>query len=151
MERQGVDEGAAKEFSLGMAALAIDDTLTALAHLERALRQYDHPGWHSYLGYCIAKERGQYRKGLELCQSSLAVEPGHPAHLLNLGRVHLLNGNKVEALRILREAATKGGGPELVRLLESLGTRGTPLIPMLSRKNPINRYLGLLLNRLGLR
>ena len=32
-----------------------------------------------------------------------------------------------------------------------LGTRTPPLIPMLSRKNPLNRYLGILLNRLGFR
>src|SRR5512138_2089079 len=114
MENQAAAE---KEFALGVAAIAADDTLTALAHLERAVRLLDHPAWHSYLGYCIAKERGQYRKGLDLCLSSLASEPDHPAHLLNLGRVHLISGDKVEAIRVLREGMAKGGGPEIVQLL----------------------------------
>jgi Flp pilus assembly protein TadD len=142
---------AEKEFANGVAALAVEDTLTALACLERALRLQDNPGWHSYLGYCIAKERGQLRRGLELCQSSLAVEPDHPGHLCNLGRVHLIGGDKMEALRVLREGMAKGGSPELIRLLETLGTRKPSLFPMLHRDNPLNKYLGLILSRLGLR
>jgi Flp pilus assembly protein TadD len=151
MEHQEVAEGAKKEFELGVAALAAEDTLTALVHIERALRMQDHPGWYSCLGYCIAKERGQYRKGLELCMSSLAAEPDHPGHFFNLGQVHLVSGNKVEALRVLREGMAKGGSPEFVRLLERLGTRKASLFPMLSRNNFLNKYLGMLLSRLGLR
>lgn len=151
MEHQEAAEGAAKEFALGMAALAVEDTLTALGHLERALRLRDYPGWHSYLGYCIAKERGQHRKGRELCLSSLAEEPDHPGHFYNLGRVQLISGDKAAALRVLREGMAKGGSPELVRLLESLGKRSAPAFSLLSRTNRLNKYLGLLLSRLGLR
>lgn len=151
MEHQAVADGAEKEFALGMAALAADDTLTALACLERALKLRDNPGWYSYLGYCIAKERGQQRRGLELCLSSLAVEPAQPVHLYNLGRVHLVSGDRGEALRVLREGMAKGGSPEIIRLLETLGTRKPSLFPMLHRDNPLNKYLGIILNRLGLR
>jgi len=143
--------GAEKEFALAQAALALEDTLTAMAHLERALKLRDNPGWHSYLGYCIARERGQQRKGLDLCLSSIAAEPDHPYHLYNLGRVHLLSGDKITAMRVLREGMAKGGSPELIKLLDSLGTRKAPLFPSLSRSNPLNRYLGLLLRRIGLR
>lgn len=151
MEHQETTENAAKEFALGVAALAADDTLSALAYLERALKLHDRPGWYSYLGYCIARERGQHRQGRELCLASLAVEPDLPAHYYNLGRVQLLSGDKEDALRVLREGMAKGGSPEIARLLETLGTRNPPLIPLLARSNPLNRYLGLLLKRLGLR
>lgn len=142
---------AEKEFALGQAALEADDTLTALAHLERALRLSDNPSWYSFLGYCIARERGQHRKGVELCMKSLAVEPDHAAHFLNLGKVHLLTGDKMEGLRVLREGMAKGGSPGLVRQLESLGMRKSPVFTMFHRDNPLNKYLGLLLRRLGLR
>lgn len=150
MEHQETTEGATKEFALGMAALARENTLTALIHLERALQLWDNPGWHSYLGYCIARERGQHSKGRELCLSSLAEEPDHPGHFYNLGRVLLISGDKAAALRVLREGMAKGGSPEIVRLLESLGTRHAPAFSLLSRTNPLNKYLGLLLRRLGL-
>jgi len=151
MENREATENAAKEFALGVAALDADDTLTALAHLERALKLDDHPGWHSYLGYCIARERGQLRKGRELCLGSLAVEPDSPVHYCNLGRVQMLSGDKEDALRVLREGMAKGGSSEIARLLETLGKRNPPVIPSLARTNPLNRYLGLLLKRLGLR
>ena len=111
----------------------------------------DTPEWYSYLGYCIARQRGQHRKGLELCQESLALEPDNPAHYLNLGRVYLAKGDKAEALRYWREGMVKGGSPELTQQLERLGTRNRPAIPVLARQNPLNRYLGILLSRLGLR
>jgi len=151
MGQQEPTAGAEQEFALGIAALDSEDTLTALACLERALKLHDYPGWYSYLGYCIARERGQHRQGRELCLGSLAVEPDRPAHYCNLGRVQMLSGDKEDALRVLREGMAKGGSPEIVRLLDALGTRNPPVFPSLSRTNPLNRYLGLLLKRFGLR
>lgn len=151
MTQPDMTEAAENEFAQARAALAEDDTLTALANLERAIKLEDRAGWYSWLGYCIAKERGQQRKGLEFCLHSLAAEPDLPDHYLNLGRVHLLGGDKAEALKVLREGMAKGGNTEIVELLERLGSRKQPLFPSLARTNPLNRYAGLLLSRLGLR
>jgi Flp pilus assembly protein TadD len=151
MGHEGQTAEAEKEFSLGIAALAADDTLTALPHLERALKLRDHAGWYSSLGYCIARERGQYRRGEELCRQAMAAEPDNPCHYLNLGRVHIVSGDKMAALRVLREGMTKGPDPDLARLLERLGSRQATVLPMFARSNPLNRYLGLILSRLGLR
>jgi tetratricopeptide (TPR) repeat protein len=144
-------EAAENEFAQAQAALAADDTLTALSRLERALKLDDRAGWYSYMGYCIARERGQQRKGLELCLHALEAEPDFPDHFLNMGRVHLLGNEKEEALKVLRDGMAAGGSPEIVELLERLGTRKQPLFPALSRTNPLNKHLGLLLSRLGLR
>lgn len=151
MEEASGAKGADMEFELALAALAADETLTALSHLEKALLLRDSPEWHSFLGVCIARERGQFRKGVELCMTSLAAEPDNPVHFLNLGRVHLAGGDKTAALHAVRQGMAKGGSPELVQLLERLGTRRQPVISTLSRSNPINKFLGMLLRRLGLR
>jgi predicted Zn-dependent protease len=151
MEQADTTARAEKLFAQALEALATDDTLAALSYLERAFKVRDFPGWYSYLGLCIARERGQHRKGIELCQASLAAEPDNPVHFLNLGRVYLVSGDREATLRTLREGMAQGGNPELSRLLNSLGERKPPLIKALSRDNPLNRYLGLLLHRLGLR
>lgn len=151
MDQESKKKNAEKAFAQALAALAVEDTQSALASIEKALRLRDTPEWYSYLGYCIARQRGQHRKGLELCQESLALEPDNPVHFLNLGRVYLAKGDKVSALRIWREGMAKGGSPELVQQLERLGTRNRPALPILARKNFLNRYLGILLTRLGLR
>lgn len=151
MTNQERTEAAEREFSLALAALKAEDTLTALSLMERALKLDDRAGWYSYLGYCIARERGQQRKGLEFCLKSLEAEPGNPEHYLNMGRVHLLVGDRVEALRLLREGITRGDSPGIKQLLESLGSRRPPVVPTLSRNHPLNKYLGIILGRFGLR
>ena len=113
------------------------------------MRLLDHPGWYSCLGYCIAKERGQISKGLELCLEALETEPDNPDHFLNLGRVHLLSGDKIAALQVLREGMARGGSPEIASLLAALGMRKPPVLQMFSRDNQLNKYLGLLFGRLG--
>lgn len=137
------------EFGRALTAIAADNTVAALGHMEKALKLLDNPAWYSYLGFCIVKERGMLKRGLELCQTALELEPTNPAHYLNLGKVHLVSGNRVEALRILREGMALGGNDEIQAKLNELGMRGRPLIASLPRTNPLNRYLGLILRRRG--
>lgn len=142
---------AAVEFERALEALSGGLTLAALVHLEKSLHLQDNPSLYSYLGYCIAKERGLVKKGIELCQDSLLQEPEEPVHFLNLGKIHLVSGNKEEALRVFRQGLEKGENEEIQRMLTRIGTRKAPVISFLPRNNPLNRYLGMLLSRIGLR
>lgn len=142
---------AAVEFELARESLAAGQTLAALAHLEKALKLQDNPSWYSYLGYCIAKQRGQIKKGIDLCLSSLELEREEPVHYLNLGNIHLVSGNKSEALRVFREGMMRGDNEEIRRKLDEIGMRKPPVIKSLPRDNPVNRFLGILLGKIGLR
>lgn len=132
-------------------ALSAGDPQAALPLLERAFKVQDNQALHSYLGYCIAKERGQVRKGRDLCHASLEVEPQNPAHHLNLAKVHQIAGQKPEAIAALRKGMETGGSPEILALLNQLGTRKPPPIRFLSRDNPLNKWIGIALGRIGLR
>ncbi len=140
-----------QEFAKGLAAFRKGNSPAALAHFERAAQLAAVPLHLSYLGYCIARERGQLKRGIALCQDALAQEPEHAIHFLNLGRIHIMAGNKMEAIRIFREGLAHGQNRELIAELDALGTRKPPIIKWLHRNNPINKYLGMLLHRLGLR
>lgn len=142
---------ATREFERARECLASDNALAAMSHLEKALKVHDNPEWHSFLGYCIARERGQYRKGIELCQSSIRADIANPLHYLNFAKIHLLSNNKTEAVAVLREGLAQGGNEEIEVMLKEIGARKPPVLSFLDRDNPINKYLGLLLNRLGLR
>ena len=150
MELSSEEEGG-KLFSRALDALAAGETPSALALLERALKQSDNPSWYSYLGYCIAKERGQVKKGCDLCNASLELEPANPAHYLNLAKVHLVAGQKKEALQVLRQGISQGGSQEIIDLLDQIGTRKPPVFSFLPRDNWANKMLGLFLERTGLR
>ena len=139
------------EFEQARDALKSGKALPALAHLEKALQLQDNPAWYSYLGYCIAKQRGQLKKGIELCQTSLEQEPEETAHYLNLGKIYLMTGNKPEALKVLRDGMARGKNKQIQRILDEIGMRKPPVIASLTRDNPLNRYLGILFCKLGIR
>jgi len=136
-------------FDGALAALAVGETPTALAKLERALKLKDDHSWYSYLGYCVAKERGQVKRGMELCQRSLAADAANPVHFLNLAKVYLVAGNKRDAVAALRGGMGAGGSDEIVALLNKVGTRKPPVIAGLPRNHPLNKYLGMLRDKLG--
>lgn len=142
---------AEREFERAQQELDRGNVLAALASLEKALAVWDDPLWHSRLAYCIAKERGHLTRAFELCRGAIAHDPGNPTHYCYLGKVHLVAGDTRQALQAFRQGMSLGGSPEIERTLASIGTRKTPFIASLSRDNPLNKYLGKLLARLGLR
>lgn len=132
-------------------ALTAGNPQTALALLERSLKIVDNPLLHSHLGYCIAKERGQVKRGRDLCLATIELDPDNPVHYLNLARVHQVAKQKAEAIAALREGVARGGNDEICAMLSALGTRKSPPLPFLSRTNPLNKWLGILFSRIGLR
>lgn len=138
-------------FERGLRGVDRGDWLYALSCFEKASQLEERPIFNSYLAVCIAKERGQFNKALTLCKDAMAAEPDNAAHYLNLGRVHLFQGQKMEALKIFREGLPFDGEMRIVRELDRLGIRRSPVIPFLKRTNPINKYLGILLGKFRLR
>ncbi len=150
---------------------AIDrgDTLHGLIALECSPHLRSLPFVESYLGYCVAKERGKLREAVRLCQSALNAEPNNPAHYLNLGRVFLIAQDKGKAIAAFWKGISKAPGAEagvLVRRaqrgharehnlildeLRRLGVRKTAPFPSLRRGHPLNRVAGKMLATLGLR
>jgi tetratricopeptide (TPR) repeat protein len=145
------------------------DTLQGLIALECSPQLRTIPAVESYLGYCVAKERGEFREGVRLCQAALSAEPNNPAHYLNLGRVLLLTQDKTKAIAAFWKGISKAPGAELGVLvkraerghsrehnlildeLRRLGIRRKSPFASLHRTHPLNRVAGRLLATLGLR
>lgn len=145
------DVEAEKLFTKGLEALNQGDTLSALACFEKATSIENSPIICSYLAFCVAKERGQFSRAILLCEEAITKEPKNSAHYLNLGRIYLLINKKADAINIFRIGLSYEENQQIVAELNKLGTRKPPLIPFLKRKNPINKYLGIILKKLGLR
>jgi len=118
--------------------------LTDLGKLAENDTQGDLPSiFYSYLGYGIALRQRRIREGLRLCEHAVKLEFYHPENYLNLARTYLLADNRRKAY----ESVTKGlqmdrGHKGLRQLLKRMGARRKPVIPFLSRDNPVNRILG---------
>jgi len=132
-----------------IAAAEKGDTLIALMLLEK-IEQHT-PLTRSYYGYVIARERGEFNQAVALCREAMRDQPQNTVHYLNLGRVFLAAGNRDKAIRVFREGLKFGRNAKIQRHLDQLGLRRPEVIPALARTNPLNKYLGLLLARVGLR
>jgi tetratricopeptide (TPR) repeat protein len=138
-------------FERGVRAVDTGNWLSALAYFEKAVQIENRPVYNSYLAACIAKERGQYNKAVTLCREAIEMEPENSAHHLNLGRIYLLQGLKKEAMKAFREGLRHDREERIIRELDSLGTRKSPVIRFLKRDNPVNKYIGILLSKMRLR
>jgi tetratricopeptide (TPR) repeat protein len=148
---QMVNSEAEQLFAKGLRAIAEGSTLAALVNFERAAQLESNPVYRSYLAFCIAKERGQVQKGVALCQEAIEVEPENSTHYLNLGKIQLLAGRKDDAIETFRKGLGHEQNQQILDEVHKLEPRNPPVISFLHRDNPINKYLGKILKRLGLR
>ncbi|HAM53507.1 MAG TPA: hypothetical protein DCP92_23480 [Nitrospiraceae bacterium] len=145
------ENDAERLFRKGLDALAEGSTLAALAAFEKAVQLEDNPLYSTYFAFCVAKERGQFQLAETLCEKAIAREPKNSVHYFNLGKIYLLARKKGDAIRIFRDGLRCEENKEISEELNKLGTRKTPIIPFLKRNNPVNKYLGIILGRMGLR
>ncbi|MBI5634646.1 MAG: tetratricopeptide repeat protein [Nitrospirae bacterium] len=135
----------------GIALLGANNPLGALACFEKAYAINKTADIQSYLGLCIATERGRISEAVRLCSEAIDREPGNPLHYLNLGKVYLKADRKTDCLEALRRGLSYGDSPEIYELLERIGMRKPPVLSFLPRNNFLNRYIGLIATRLRLR
>jgi tetratricopeptide (TPR) repeat protein len=130
----------------------------AFSLLLRASVQFpDEPLIISYYGCLQAIVNKKYRSGVEACKRAIALfkekkssreDVLYPVLYLNLGRAYLAAGKKKDAI----DAFHKGleydkSNSDLRRELRGLGMRKKPPVPFLDRANPINKYMGLILEK----
>src|SRR5271169_480981 len=98
-------------FKKGVEALASGKMIPALASFEKALELEDNPAFYSYFALCIAKERGQVKKAIKLCEAALQKDGENTSHYLNLGKILLHAGNQTDAILVLRGGLKYGTNP----------------------------------------
>ena len=101
--------------------------------------------------YAASRVGGHRQKALQLAEKALQSEPANLNIHLNLGRVQVLAGAKEQGLAALRTGVQRGGREEFYAELNKWGNRRPSPIPSLPRNHPLNKYLGILFYRLGLR
>jgi hypothetical protein len=140
-----------RQVERGAAAAEQGSTLVALIHLENAALHGSMPLLASYLGYCLARERHQFKKGASLCLEALEQEPGQAIHCLNLGRVYVAAGQRELLIKTLYRGLKLGRNRLILEELKKFRIRKELVFRSLPRSHPLNKYLGLLFACLGIR
>jgi len=147
---------AAEYIKAARAHLKSGEQKQAYAVLLKALGFYpDHPIILSYSGWLKAVVDKKHLSGVASCRKAIVkfktsdpdvAKTVYPFLYLNLGRTFLLAGKKKEAV----DSFTKGlsydrGHYDLKKEMKALGIRKKPILPILSRANPINKLAGKLI------
>jgi tetratricopeptide (TPR) repeat protein len=144
-------EEAAQAVAKGLEALNRDHVYLSMVCFEQAIHLERTPLTCSCLAYCLAKVRGSFPEAVALAREAISLEPENPTHYLYLGRIHILAKERKDAVEVLRQGLEHKKSPEIIRELEALGARKPAIFKWLPRSHPLNRCLGLLLDRLGMR
>lgn len=153
-----VDEGkenkaetAEELFKRGIEHLTEKESVKALSCFERSYAIKETAECQSYLGFCIAVERGELKKGITLCMDAVSKEPENPIIYLNLGKLLLKHSRKKQAIETVRKGLEFKENDEAVEWLKDLGVRRKPLFHFLPRGHLLNKYIGILLSRFGVK
>jgi tetratricopeptide (TPR) repeat protein len=138
-------------FEKGRAFLRKDNTLAALSCFEKACSIGKVAGIRSYLGLCLATERGQVREGIALCTEAIAEDGENPVHYFHLGKIYLREKRRAEAIEIFRQGLSRGDSEDIRHMLEFLRIRKKPVFFFLPRDHFLNKYIGKTLRILRLR
>ena len=105
--------------------------------------------FYAYLGYGVAKYQKQKEQGLKLCRRAVEIELYQPEGYDFLARTHLLIGDRRAAHDVVERGLEVDSAHEgLLALRAELGERRQPILPFLSRRHFLNRWLGLARHRL---
>lgn len=144
-----------KKIKKALSLIREHNTLDALFYLDKVIDLTDAPEVLSSYALCTALERGKVKDGIDMCIKAIDRDPENPFHYLNLGKIYLKDNKKILAIDVFRKGMKHDPANEfslqIVEMLNILGIRRRPVVPFMDRDNIINKYLGLILSRLGLR
>lgn len=127
------------------------NTPLGLQLLESAVDHPSPPKAKAWYGYCLAREKDEFRNGIALCKEALNMSPREAEIYLALGRIFLLLNRREKAIDTLEQGVKMDHSQDIERLLETLGVRHQPVFPFLKRRNLMNVASGRLLSKIGLR
>jgi len=127
------------------------NTLLASMYLEKAIEETRHPEVLAWYGYCLANDKKQYGPAMDLCKEALGTAPDNPDIYLAVGKIYLLAGRKRSAICAFNKGLKMGRSDAIVKQLDLIGLRKSPVFSFMDRDSFINVYVGLFLSKLKLR
>jgi tetratricopeptide (TPR) repeat protein len=126
--------------------------------LQQAFLEHpDDPFVLSYYGCLQAQVERKYRAGVEKCQQAISLiqkltafgeDMLYPVFYLNLGKAYVAARKKRDAFDAFEKGlAFDKGNREILLEIRALGSRKKSIVPFLDRSNPINKYLGKIVNK----
>ena len=141
---------AEESFDKGMKALIDGRAREALAFFEAAIalekkfgRAKPQARYLSQYGLCLGTVTSNKREGIKFCREATTLEEYNPDLHWNLGRAYLAARRRREAHQaLMRGLSLQPDHRGIASELRRMGVRRKPMLPFLSRDNPLNMFLG---------
>ncbi len=133
----------------GLRRFLARDVAGAHAAFERAHRKAGaDPRAMSWYGVTLVLVERNSNLGVLYCDQALRAEGPTPELLLNQARVALALGQRDRAVKAIERGLERWPDDEGLKLAkEAVGFRSRPVMPLLPRGNPLNKWLGKLRHR----
>ena len=143
------DPGPAGPLQEGLVRYLARDLTGAHAAFGQAHRRAPgDPRAMSWYGLTLVVVERNLTMGALYCDEALRAAGPEPELILNQARVQLFLGHRQRAVRVVvRGLELAPDDPALRAAREAMGWRGRPVLPFLSRENPLNVWLGRLRHR----
>jgi tetratricopeptide (TPR) repeat protein len=97
----------------------------------------------SFYGLCVAMVKHKYAEALKYCNVSVKANFMDPEHRVNLAMVYLERNDRKNAVRNLEAGLRlQPSNKRIQQIFAEIGRRKPVTFPFLSRRNPINVWLG---------
>jgi tetratricopeptide (TPR) repeat protein len=97
----------------------------------------------SYYGLCVAMVKHKYAEALKYCNVSVKANFMDPEHRINLAMVYLERNDRKNAVRNLEAGLRlQPSNKRIQNIFAEIGRRKPVTFSFLSRRNPINVWLG---------
>ena len=100
-------------------------------------------GCFSYYGVCLAMVRHKYAEALKYCNISIKANFMDPEHRINLALVYLERGDRKNAVKNLEAGLRlQPSNKRIHKIFADIGRRKPVMFSFLSRRNPLNVWIG---------
>jgi tetratricopeptide (TPR) repeat protein len=97
----------------------------------------------SYYGLCVAMVKHRYAEALKYCNISVKANFMDPEHRINIARVYLERDDRKNAVRNLEAGLRlQPSNKRIQQIFSEIGRRKPVTFAFLSRRNPLNVWLG---------
>lgn len=97
----------------------------------------------SYYGVCVAMVRHKYAEAVKYCNISVKANFMDPEHRINLALVYLERDDRKNAVKNLEAGLRLNPSNKRIhKIFKEIGRRKPVMFSFLSRKNPLNVWIG---------
>jgi tetratricopeptide (TPR) repeat protein len=97
----------------------------------------------SYYGVCVAMVRHKYAEAIKYCNVSVKANFMDPEHRINLALVYLERDDRKNAVKNLEAGLRlQPSNKRINKIFKEIGRRKALMFSFLSRRNPLNVWIG---------